>query len=98
MIQICGESIALSLKLLFEKALKKKKFPDIWKLANIVPIHKKEEKNLLKDYLPISLLSIFSTIFERVIYNSLFNHFVGNNRFWFFTRRFLYSSTAIDDS
>ena len=34
MIQICGESIALPLKLLFETALKEKKFPDIWKLAN----------------------------------------------------------------
>ena len=44
MIQICGGSIALPLKLLFETALKEKTFPDIWKLANIVPVHKKEEK------------------------------------------------------
>ena len=71
MIQICGESIALPLKLLFETALKEKKFPDIWKLANAVPVHKKEEKKLLKNYRPISLLPIFSKIFERVIYNSL---------------------------
>ena len=44
MIQICGGSIALPLKLLCETALKEKTFPDIWKLANIVPVHKKEEK------------------------------------------------------
>ena len=81
MIQICGESIALPLKLLFETALKEKKFPDIWKLANVVPVHKKEEKKLLKNYRPISLLPIFSKIFERVIYNSLFNHFVSNKLF-----------------
>ena len=78
MIQICGESIALPLKLLFETALKEKKFPDIWKLANVVPVHKKEEKNLLKNCRPISLLPIFSKIFERVIFNSLFNHFISN--------------------
>ena len=42
MIQICGESIALPLKLLFETALSEKKFPNIWKLAKIVPVHKKE--------------------------------------------------------
>ena len=78
MLQICGESIALPLKLLFETALKEKKIPDIWKLANVVPAHKKEEKNLLKNYCPISLLPIFSKIFERVIYNFLFNHFVSN--------------------
>ena len=81
MIQICGESIALPLKLLFETALKEKKFPDIWKLANVVPVHKKEEKKLLKNYRPISLLPIFRKIFERVIYNSLFNHFVSSKLF-----------------
>ena len=81
MTQICCESIALSLKLLFETALKVEKFLDIWKLANVVPIPKKEEKNLLKNYHPISLLPIFSKIFERVIYNSLFNHFVSNKLF-----------------
>ena len=51
------------------------------KLANVVSVHKKEEKNLLKNYRPVSLLPIFSKIFERVIYNSLFNHFVSNKLF-----------------
>ena len=51
------------------------------KLANVVSVHKKEEKNLLKNYRPVSLLPIFSKIFERVIYNSLFNHFVSNRLF-----------------
>ena len=45
MIQIRGEPIALPFKLLFEAALKKKNFPDIWKLANVVPVHKKEKQN-----------------------------------------------------
>ena len=75
------DNIALTLKLLFETKLKEKKFPDIWKLANVVPIHKKEEKKLLKNYRPISLLPIFSKIFLRVIYNSLFNYFVSNKLF-----------------
>ena len=75
------DNIALTLKLLFETKLKEKKFPDIWKLANVVPVHKKEEKKLLKNYRPISLLPIFSKIFLRVIYNSLFNYFVSNKLF-----------------
>ena len=62
-IKICDESIAL-LNLLFETALKEKKPPDIWKLPNVVPVYKKEKKNLKKIYCPISLLPIFSKLFE----------------------------------
>ena len=51
--------------LVFETTLKEEKFPDIWKIANVVLFHKKEEKNLLKNYRPISLLPIFSKVFER---------------------------------
>ena len=80
-IQICGESITLPFSLLFKTALKEKKFSDIRKLANVVPVYKKEEKILLKTSFPIILLPIFSKIFERVIYNSLFNHFVSNKLF-----------------
>ena len=64
--------------LVFETALKEKEIPDIWKKAIMVPAHKKEEKNLLKNYLPISLLPIFGKVFEKIIYNSLFNHFIVN--------------------
>ena len=67
--------------LLSETALKEKKIPDIWEKANVFPVHKKEEKNLLKNYRPISLLPIFSKVFERIIYNSLFKHFIGNKLF-----------------
>ena len=44
MTRFCGEAILLPLKLLSETALKEKKFPDIWKLPNVGPVHKKEEK------------------------------------------------------
>ena len=69
------------MKIIFEQSLKEGKFPAIWKKANVVPVHKKEDKNLLKNYRPISLLPIFSKIFERIIYNSLFNHFQSSKRF-----------------
>ena len=93
-IQICDESIALSLKLLFKTTLKEKKFPDIWKLTNVFLFTKKEE-SLLKNYRPISLLPIFSEIFERVIYNSFFNHFVSNKRFTRLPSGFLPGNSCI---
>ena len=81
MISICGRFIGFALTLLFETALKEKTFPLMWKIANVVPVHKTEEKRIKKNYHPISLLPIFSKIFGRVIYNSLFIDFVTNKLF-----------------
>ena len=81
MIKICSQSLTLPLKIIFEHSLKKGKFPEIWKKANVVPVHKREDKMLVKNYRPISLLPIFGKMFERVIYNSLFNYFQSNRLF-----------------
>ena len=59
MIKICGDTIITPLKLIFDSAIKLGEFPDSWKKGNIIPVHKKENKNLLKNYRPISLLPIF---------------------------------------
>ena len=53
---------------------------NIWKVANVVPVHKKE-KSLVRNYHPIRSLPIFNMIFERVIYNSLFNYSLHNKLF-----------------
>ena len=47
----------------------------------MVPVHKKDDKNLIKNYRPVSLLLIFSKIHARIIYNALFNHFKNNKLF-----------------
>ena len=69
MIKICSQSLTLPSKIIFEHSLKKGKSPEIGKKANVVPVHKKEDKMLVKNYRPISLLPIFGKMFERVIYN-----------------------------
>ena len=53
-----------------------------------MPVHKKKDKNLLKNYIPISLLPIFEKIFERILFKDLFNYFHKNHFFtvWIFTR------------
>ena len=71
MIKLCEKSIVYPLKLIFEASLQGGEFTDYWKQANAVPVHKKESKNLVKNYRPISLLPIFGKIFERVIFKDL---------------------------
>ena len=50
MIKICNESITIPLKIIFDESLKNSVFPEIWKRANVVPLHKKEDKSLVKNY------------------------------------------------
>ena len=69
MIKMCAVSIVVPLTIIFNKALAISVYPDIWKRGNVVPVHKKESKNLVKNYRPISLLPIFGKIFEKTIYN-----------------------------
>ena len=48
MINLCNESIAYPLKLIFEASLLGGEFPECWKKPNVVPVHKKESENLVK--------------------------------------------------
>ena len=52
------------------------KFPDELKLGKITPIYKKDNEELLENYRPVSTLPIFGKIFEKVIYDRLYNYFV----------------------
>ena len=83
MIQLCGKEITLTLQLLLKSTLEEGIFPDDWKKSNVVPVHKTKSTNLIKNYrlIIISLLPIFSKIFEQLIFNSLFNYFMQNKLF-----------------
>ena len=63
--------ICKALELIFRECLKERRFSSSWKKSNIVPIYKKNEKNLIIKYRPVSLLPVCSKIFERLIYNSI---------------------------
>ena len=52
-------------------------FPDVIKISKVIHIYKKV--SLLSNYRPISLLPTLSKIYERVIYNQLYNYFVDNS-------------------
>ena len=81
MIQLCGKDIILPLQLLFKSMSEEGILPDDRNKSNVVPVHKKESTNLIKNYPPISLLPIFSKIFERLIFNSLYNCLMQNKLF-----------------
>ena len=79
MLKLTQKSILKPLKLIFENCLRTRLFPDQWKKANVVPIHKKGDKQLTEYYRPVSLLPICGKVRERLIFNSFFNYFIENN-------------------
>ena len=72
MIKICGKSLCKPLEMIFKSCIVKGEYPSEWKKANLVPAHKKGDKQLLKNYKSISLLPIFGKIFGRIVYNNTF--------------------------
>ncbi len=83
MVKICGDSIVYPLLMIFKDCLNQGVYPSFWKKSNICPIHKKESKNLIKNYRPISLLPVFDKIFEKIIHDAMYNYFTSND---FFTK------------
>ena len=75
MLKTCGDSICRPLSITFKTCLRTSIFPLEWKKANIVPIHKKGDKQPVINYRPVSLLSICGKIFERLLYNEMLNFF-----------------------
>ena len=66
-LKLCDKIIIKPLSIIFKNCKLKKTFPNHWKKANAVPIHKKG-KNLLKNYRLVTLLPIFGKIFERLMF------------------------------
>ena len=75
MLKLCESAITEPLYLIFKNCLSSNTFPDVWKKANVIPVHKKGDKQVLKNYRPVSLLPICGKIFEKLIFNALYSFF-----------------------
>ena len=78
-LKICDKFICKPLGLIFKSCIKHGKFPNEWKMVNVVPILKKSDQQILKNYRPVYLLPICGKVFERSIYHSLFEWFIEND-------------------
>ena len=79
MLKICEKSICKPLEIIFQSCIRHGKFPNEWKMANVVPVYKKSDKQILKNYRSVPLLFICGKVFERLIYNCLLEYFIGND-------------------
>ena len=71
----CEVELCYILVELFNECLKESCFPDCWKVSSVVPVFKNvEERSTVKNYHPVSLLSLVSKVFEKLVNNRFVDH------------------------
>ena len=74
-----AQIIAPTRTIIINQSLYTGNFPEKLKIAKVTPLFKHGDKNLMENYHPISLLASISKIFERVVFNQIYQYFVENN-------------------
>ena len=71
----CEPERSYILAKLFNKCLKESCFLDCWKFSSVVPVFKNVgERSTAKNYHPVSLLSVVSKFFEKLVNNRIVDH------------------------
>ena len=68
-IKKCAKELASSLVTLCNLSPEQSKVPTYWKLANVLPVHNKSERDPVSNYRSIPLLSIMSEVMGKCIHN-----------------------------
>ena len=71
MLKSAGQLLSKPLASIMNKSIENGTYPSKLKLAKVVPVYKNEDELDSNNYRPISLLSIFSRIFEKLMHNRL---------------------------
>ena len=53
------------------------KFPNVLKIADVIPIFKKGDPKDCRNYRPISILPFLSKVFERCLYKRIYSYFIN---------------------
>ena len=70
----CADLIAESLCTIFNQSIVSGIFLDEWKLSKVVPLFKQGHRSDLNNYRLISVIPVVAKVFERIIYDQLYNH------------------------
>jgi hypothetical protein len=82
----CAFGLAYPLSKLFQVSYNTGIIPREWKLANVVPVHKKGTKQDVTNYRPISLTCLIMKIFEKIVRDEIMlkcRHMLNDNQHGF---------------
>ena len=86
----CAVSLAYPLSILFKLSYNTGCIPKEWKLAHVVPVHKKGSKENIENYRPISLTSLVMKTFERILKDEILlhtNHLLDSRQHGFLSKK-----------
>ena len=78
LLKIAADVVAPSLTGIFNQSLVTGIFPSDWKMAKVSPIFKNGSKSDLNNYRPISVIPTVAKIFEKIIYDQLYQYLNEN--------------------
>ena len=71
----CEPELPYILAELFNKCVMESYFPDCWKVSSVAPVFKNVGKRFTaKNYRPVSLLSVVSKVFEKLVNDRIVDH------------------------
>ena len=94
----CSASLAYPLSMMFKISYNTGSIPKEWKLANVVPIHKKGPKENIENYRPISLTSLIMKTFERIIKDKILlltHDFLNEHQHGFLSKKSCTTNMAV---
>lgn len=72
-IQFCSYGFSPGLTSFINLSLRLGQYPSQWKLANVIPIYKKDNRHCKNNYRPVSLLPCLSKLCEKIVFIRLYD-------------------------
>ena len=69
-----GDIVAYPLSIIINQSLCTGIFPNRLKLAKVIPLYKNNDNKLFGNHRPISLLSVLSKVFEKIVFDLLYDY------------------------
>ena len=75
-----GEYICIPMTYLFNEYMTTGVFPDVMKIAEVVPLYKGKDRYEVENYRPISLLLTISKLLEKLMYSRVYDFLISSNQ------------------
>lgn len=82
LLKFIGKDISEHLSIVFNQCINCSVFPDLLKMAKVIPIYKANEEYLFQNYRPISILSSVSKVLERIMHDQMVEYFSSLELFY----------------